>query len=153
MEYRTILGATDFSEHGDLALRRAAELAVAGDAALIALHVLPEPVTPSPLIAHYDVELSQEKIDAAKAEAVVALRERIPEAIRGRLEVEYAVRFGDPASEILEADARLHPDLIVLSTHGRRGWQRWIMGSVAERILQMAKADVLAVRRRPSDEK
>jgi nucleotide-binding universal stress UspA family protein len=153
LEYRNILGATDFSEHGDVALRRAAELAAAGDARLIAFHVLPEPEAPSPLLAHYDVELTKEKIEKAKADAVVELRARIPEALRqSGLEIEYLVSFGDPASEILEADAKHHPDLIVVSTHGRRGWQRWIMGSVAERVLQMAKADVLAVRRRKNGE-
>lgn len=151
MKYQKILGATDFSEHGDRALIRAAQLAAEGGACLIALHVLPEPDSPSPLIAHYGGEWSAEKVAKVKADAAEMLRERIPAELRdGSLEIEYAVELGDPASEILEVDAKRRPDLIVLATHGRRGWQRWIMGSVAERVLQMAKADVLAVRNRPA---
>ena len=153
MKYETILGATDFSEHGDAALGRAAALAASSNARLIAFHVLPEPEAPSPLLAHYDVEVTKDRIEQAKREAAAELEKRIPEALRqAGLDVEYLVSFGDPASEILEADAKRHPDLIVVSTHGRRGWQRWIMGSVAERVLQMAKADVLAVRRRARSE-
>lgn len=149
MNYTKILGATDFSESGDLALKRAAELAMAFDARLIAFHVLPEPDAPSPLIPHYYPDPTTEAIDQAKAAAAVELRARVPEPLRqSGLDIEYLVTFGDPASEILELDVKRQPDLIVVATHGRRGWERWIMGSVAERVVQMAKADVLAVRDR-----
>jgi len=66
--------------------------------------------------------------------------------IESGIEIAYDVRVGDPASEILAFDAQNNPDLIVLATHGRRGWGRWIMGSVSERVVQMAHADVLTIR-------
>ena len=113
------------------------------------MHVLPEPDAPSPLFAHYEVTRDAGKLEAAKQGAAAALEERIPADVKNAdVEIDYRVVLGDPATEILTLDVRLAPDLIVLATHGRRGWQRWIMGSVAERVVQMARADVLAVRER-----
>ena len=153
MTYEHILAATDFSELGDLALCRAAELALALDCRLTAVHILPEPESPSPLFAHYEVHTDEDRMIKAKAGAVEALRERIPKRVReSGLSIEYVVCMGDPVTELLSLDASRHPDLLVLATHGRRGFQRWIMGSVAERVVQMAHADVLAVRRHPEDE-
>jgi nucleotide-binding universal stress UspA family protein len=39
-----------------------------------------------------------------------------------------------PPPEILSLEAQLHPDLIVLSTHGRRGFVHLVLGSVTERV-------------------
>lgn len=148
MRYQHILAATDFSEHGDLALRRAAELAVANQAKLTLVHVLPEPPAPSPLIPHYyDVRADAERLHRAELAAKQALLDRVPQSVKDAgLEVACEVRHGDAATEILAVDAHARPDLIVLATHGRRGLSRWIMGSVAERVMAVAKADVLAVR-------
>ncbi len=153
MEYEHILGATDFSELGDIALKRAAELAIANDARLTVVHVLAELEAPSPLFAHYVVESDEDQRTKAKAAAIAALRDRLaPEVRESGIEIRYEVAIGDPAAELLRMDVRLKPDLIVLATHGRRGWQHWIMGSVAERVVQMAQADVLTVRTRSVDE-
>lgn len=149
MEYRHILGATDFSPLGDLALRRAARLAVERGCKLTAMTVLPQPEMPSPLISHYEVKTGEGQRERARQAAIAALKERLePELGDVQLAVEYVVRVGDPADEILRADGQLSPDLIVLATHGRRGLQRFIMGSVCERVVQLAEADVLAVRER-----
>lgn len=150
MRYLHILGATDFSALGDLAAQRAAELAVANGARLTLVHVLPEHEAPSPLVArYYDVSTDAERLEAARSAAERALAERVPaEAREAGIAIELDVRSGDPASEILAAEAHHHPGLIVVSTHGRRGISRWIMGSVAQRVLGHAKADVLAVRAR-----
>lgn len=149
MKYKHVLAATDFSSLGDLALSRGAQLAADSGAKLTVVHVLPEPDAPSPLFAHYEVTRDAGKLEAAKQGAAAALEERIPADVKNAdVEIDYRVVLGDPATEILTLDVRLAPDLIVLATHGRRGWQRWIMGSVAERVVQMARADVLAVRER-----
>lgn len=146
MDYKHILGATDFSPLGDLALERAARLALRAGCRFTALTVLPQPEMPSPLVSHYEVKTDEGRTEEAKQAAIAALRERIPGELFEQLEVGLEVRIGDPATEILAVDIDLDPDLIVLATHGRRGWKRWIMGSVAERIVQMASADVLTVR-------
>ena len=152
MNYLHVLGATDFSTIGDLALGRAAALAVAANAKLTALTVLAEPEPPSPLIPHYDINTDEGRIARAKLAAIEALKERVPASAReSGIEIAYEVRVGDPAGEILVCDVQLRPDLIVLATHGRRGWHHWIMGSVSERVVQMAHADVLSVREHDED--
>jgi nucleotide-binding universal stress UspA family protein len=68
-------------------------------------------------------------------------------AMRARgVEVEMAVRFGDPAQEIITY-ARAHAlDAIAMATHGRTGLGRMIFGSVAGRILESGVKPVLLVR-------
>jgi nucleotide-binding universal stress UspA family protein len=59
--------------------------------------------------------------------------------------VETIARRGDPRAEILAAaEARL-PDLVLLGTHGRSGWQRLRLGSVAEAVVRDAPVSVLVV--------
>lgn len=148
MRYIHILGATDFSELGDFAVQRAIELALASSARLTLVHVLPEPEAPSPLVArYYDVSTDAERLAKAKADAEAALRERVPEsARRAGLAVEVHVRVGDAASEILASEVDHRSDLLVVATHGRTGVARWVMGSVATRVMGHAKGDVLVVR-------
>jgi len=47
---------------------------------------------------------------------------------------------------ILEAATRWDADLIVLGTHGRRGFERFLMGSVAENLVRIATTSLLLVR-------
>lgn len=61
------------------------------------------------------------------------------------------VRTGIPAVEVLAA---IRPgDLVVMTTHGRGGVRRWLLGSVAEKVVRLAPAPVLLVRppRDPAD--
>ncbi len=150
MRYRHILSATDFSPLGDEAVRHAADLAQLHGARLTVVHVLPEPPGPSPLVPHYySVQPDTDRMNAAKAAALSALTERIPQGARDAgVEITYEVGVGEAASELLALDAKLHPELIVLGTYGRRGLARWILGSVTQRVLSHAKADVLAIRDR-----
>lgn len=153
MEYKHILGATDFSELGDLALVRAAELAEVARARLTVLTVLPPAEMPSPLVPHYEITSGTAERERAIEAAREALAARVPEGLRdGPAELRYEVRIGDPTDEVLAADVELAPDLIVLGTHGRRGWSRIFMGSVSERVVQLARADVLTVRVHPPEQ-
>ena len=53
---------------------------------------------------------------------------------------------GEAASQILDVCASEHADLIALGTHGRSGFSRWAMGSVAERVLRSTEVPLLLVR-------
>ncbi len=53
---------------------------------------------------------------------------------------------GDAAQEILRVAESSGADLIAMTTHGRSGFERWSLGSVAERVIQGAKLPVLLVR-------
>jgi nucleotide-binding universal stress UspA family protein len=58
------------------------------------------------------------------------------------------VMRGNAAEMLLSAGESTHSDLIVMSTHGRSGWQRLWMGSVAMKVVQGACCPVLLVRPR-----
>jgi len=53
---------------------------------------------------------------------------------------------GDPAGEIVDLARRTTNNLVAMSTHGRSGIGRWIMGSVAEKVIQHCKDPVLMIR-------
>lgn len=60
--------------------------------------------------------------------------------------VQIMVRSGEPAPAILSAAADLHATMIAMGTHGRKGFRRWLEGSVAETVLRESHCPVLTVR-------
>jgi nucleotide-binding universal stress UspA family protein len=72
-------------------------------------------------------------------------------AHRAGVRVETVLRDGDAAREILACATRLASDLVVLGTHGRSGYERWVLGSVAEKVLRKAACPVLTVGPLPAD--
>src|SRR5262245_4682640 len=61
-------------------------------------------------------------------------------------QVECSVRHGDAAEVIIESSAAEPQALIAMATHGRSGLGRWLLGSVAEKVLRGASNPVLVVR-------
>jgi nucleotide-binding universal stress UspA family protein len=60
--------------------------------------------------------------------------------------VETAVEEGDPKSKIVEDAASWKADLIILGSHGRRGMERFLMGSVSDAVARHAPCSVQVVR-------
>ena len=73
------------------------------------------------------------------------------EQVSGRLtpgtQVRTAVFYGDPADAIVEKHTLWHADLVVMSTHGRTGPGRALMGSVADQVLRRIDMPVLLIPR------
>jgi nucleotide-binding universal stress UspA family protein len=140
-----VLHPTDFSPGAEAAFARALETARREHGELILVHVL-EGITPRRrgLYAARDLQVR------AAVEAVV--REGL-DRLRAR-----ARKAGVPASDVLaegwvpEQIAKLakkrHAALIVMGTHGRTGWAKVMLGSVAERVILLAPCPVLTVRGR-----
>jgi nucleotide-binding universal stress UspA family protein len=73
--------------------------------------------------------------------------ERIKEELRkAGVDAEIRVDAGDPTEAILHAADSAHVGLIAMSTHGRGGIGRWLLGSVAEAVIHAATVPVLAIR-------
>ena len=53
---------------------------------------------------------------------------------------------GEPAQEIVDTAANEHADLIVMATHGSSGVRRWVLGSVADKVLHTSTTPLLLVR-------
>jgi nucleotide-binding universal stress UspA family protein len=69
---------------------------------------------------------------------------RTAEELAG-IEVETAIRFGDPATEIVEEAEEAGADLIAMATHRRAGVARLVKGSVAERVERATSVPVVFV--------
>ncbi|WP_254839167.1 universal stress protein [Natronomonas marina] len=144
--YERILFPTDGSEGAEAALEHAIDHAVTYDAALHVLYVVEENV---PVLEAGDVTL----LDALEAEG-----ERILEAASERATaagvgtVQATVGGGSPYRTILEYAEDNDIDLIVMGTHGRRGIDRFLLGSVTEKVVRTADCPVVTVRRHETEE-
>lgn len=78
--------------------------------------------------------------EAAETEALQSCVEAFkqsPQAPEGR-SYRFTSLFGDPASEIVRLASELQADAIIMSTHGRTGLKKWMLGSVAQRVTEQA---------------
>ena len=91
---------------------------------------------------------AQTRASAPAAQADEYL-EKIAGSFSGITDVKYTVKLGNPADTILDRAAAQPDTLIAMATHGYSGTRRWLLGSVAEKILHGASNDVLLVR--PAD--
>jgi nucleotide-binding universal stress UspA family protein len=126
-----LLCPVDFSEPSAAALRYAAALTSVVSGHLTILHV--RPASPAR--------------DAGRP-TDGNLETFVSTVIGSDEAVEILERSGDPVTEILNAAVAVGSDVIVMGTHGRSGFQRLLLGSVAERVLRRATAPVLAVPQR-----
>lgn len=139
-----ILCPTDFSEFPSRALAHALPLAKWYEATIAALHVynfVAPPPTKLPTVTNRP-RLSAE----IREEILHELRDFTEPARTAGVLVEHLVVEGDPVDGILNEAGRA--DLLVLGTHGRRGFERLMLGSVAERVLRKSPCPVLTVPRR-----
>ena len=90
--------------------------------------------------------LDERHVAAAKAEADAFVGEALEAAAKARVAATACVGFGEPAAEIVARARSSHPDTIVMGTHGRSGFKRLFMGSVAEEVLRSSPCPVVIVR-------
>jgi nucleotide-binding universal stress UspA family protein len=90
---------------------------------------------------------SDEPYDVARQETEAAVTEYLAghaEALRASgLQVDIGVLHGTPAFSLL--DTIEEDDLVILTSHGQGGYKRWLLGSVAEKLVREAKSPVLLV--------
>jgi nucleotide-binding universal stress UspA family protein len=138
LQFKKILCPVDFDENSPLALGLACELAQKRKATLYVLYVVEIP--PGPEVAV--------PFDKMEGQARKKLEEMARQKINEKAPYEVRVTSGDPSVEILRAAERIGSDLIVMSTHGRKGLRRFVLGSVAERVVREASCPVLTIRPR-----
>ncbi len=143
--FRKILHPTDFSKASGLAFTKALELAKQEHAELRLVHVLMPPAVlleDSFMTAKTWAELTT----AGRREAQRRLAPLLAKARKARVRATAAVLEGTPFEEIVREARRRRADLIVMGTHGRTGVARFFLGSVAARVLALARCPVLTVR-------
>ncbi len=110
--FKKILCPVDFDQNSLLALGLACELAQEGKATLYMLHVVEIP--PGPEVAV--------PFDKMEGQARTKLEQLARQKINGKASYEVRVTSGDPGVEIRRVAERIAPDLIVMATHGRKGF-------------------------------
>ncbi len=137
--FRAILHPTDFSEPREEAFRVACALAKEHSARLFVVHAVVAPPVSS---VHQPMPLPLPGDPRAHLQAVL----RHAQASAPDLQVDGRVVEGDAAARIAEAAQQTQCDLIVMGTHGRTGFGRVLMGSVAEKVLRTAPCPVVTVK-------
>jgi nucleotide-binding universal stress UspA family protein len=139
----TILCPTDFSVFSSRALRHAVALAKQLGARLDVVHVTPglRRYAGDTLLPNAVAEL----VPAMRREAEADARRFVEPAIEARVPVEIEIRDGEPWREILSLAERRPADLVVLGTHGRSGFERFVLGSVTEKLLRLLPCPVMTV--------
>ncbi|CAG4890230.1 universal stress protein [Paraburkholderia saeva] len=143
--YSRILVAVDGSDTSRRAFHAALGLAKSNGAVLRAFYVVEN--TPMYFEAPgYDPSVLRNSLIEQGKELNAALLQAMREAgVQGDVATDEASSIEDVSVVVLAAAAAFNADLLVMGTHGRRGFQRLILGSVAERCVRQAKLPVLLV--------
>ncbi len=141
VQIQNILCPVDFFPASQRALEYAIALARNYGARLHILHVV-SPVLPR----SYEFSSSTADLIRTFEEQALENVEKMGQSARSSgIEVETAVRTGDIADELKVSIAETATDFMVMGTHGRRGFERWILGSVTERLLRHAPVPMLTL--------
>jgi len=136
--YEKILVPLDGSEVSESVLPEVEKLATAFKAGISLLRVAYAPTIPG---------VDPTKTQVAVVREAEEYLQRIEERLKAKgFQVDSHVRYGDEAEEILDHSARGEIGLIAMSTHGHSGVKRWVLGSVAEKILRHATKPIFLVR-------
>lgn len=146
MSYQNILVPVDGSEISLSAVKKAAQLAQAFNSQLTLISLVSEDpflnadfYYPSPIMKEYFVQ--------AYANAEKSLKEAQIIASENGVNANIEIVKGEVSEKgIIETAEKLNTDLIVIGSHGRKGFQKFLLGSFAQDVLQGTKLPVLIVK-------
>jgi nucleotide-binding universal stress UspA family protein len=147
---KRIFAPTDYSDQSRRAFAMAVDLAKQFGASIELLHVWPAPYFGRGY--GYDSTLALDPVehksmfDLIRSNAVKEMQTFVASVeVPPGTTISTHIASGDAPHEILEFIEQHKPDLVVVGTHGRTGPRRWLLGSVAERIVQHSACPVLTV--------
>ena len=141
--YEKILVPLDGSELAERAVRHAEEIARGTGAEVLLLQAvhIPMPIVPEAVL------IAGGKAVAEAGREAAAYLEKTAASLRAEgIRVRTMVEERPPADAILHIADREEVDAIVMSTHGRSGLSRLVMGSVAESVLHATRRPVMLVK-------
>lgn len=148
----TVLVAIDFSEGSLAAFKSGEELAFRLGLGMTLVHVVPRPGHASKGGPGLSADLAEQLWDGLYDDAALVdqVREQLSlflaRAPTARVPVNVVLRAGPPATAIVEAADRIDARVIVLSTAGRRGLERLVVGSTAEEVVRRSDVPVLTIK-------
>ncbi|WP_144906250.1 universal stress protein [Halobellus captivus] len=143
--YERILVPVDGSAPSDAAADHAITLARDADAALSVVSAVDVHALEA---AKLDSEALLDAYEAEAEKHVAAVADR---ARASGVDVDTAVIRGAPYRAILDRIDAVDADLVVMGSHGRRGLERYLLGSTTERVLRLSAVPVLVLRRDEGD--
>lgn len=149
--YRRILVPVDGSDASMVGLTHAVGLAKDQKAQLRIINVVDDLVIAPLMMEPSGAADFTEILESIRSEGRQVLEEAAAHAARAKVRAETAQleNRGRPVSDVILADARRSKcDVIVMGTHGRRGLNRLLLGSDAERVLREAAVPVLLTRQK-----
>ena len=143
--FKRILHPSDFSRASGAAFAKAVQLAKDNRAELVLVHVFTLPLQMMgeayiPPDAYAEIEAS------TRAWAKKGLDKLLAKAKQSGVRARGLVLEGIPHARITRAARSNRTDLIVMGTHGRRGFSHAMLGSDAERVVRESPVPVLLVR-------
>jgi universal stress protein A len=141
MEMKSILIPTDFSELSKNAVDIGLAIAGALPARVILMHSINMPDDMDELSAAYNDYYAYVR-DQASGGLEELMREIEAHGIKAKMELVWGI----PHEEIVKIARKEKVDMIVMGTHGRRGWDRLLMGSQAEQVVRTAPCPVITVK-------
>jgi nucleotide-binding universal stress UspA family protein len=149
LAYQRILVCLDGSALAEAALPHAQMLASDEKAEIILLRISANPAAE---FSFSDPGIAKSIIEELEAETLAYMQ-----SVRARLQkagfrTSFLIRQGAIAETVLRVAAECEVDVIVMSTHGRSGMKRWLLGSVADRVVTHSDTPVMIIRPQPVEE-
>jgi nucleotide-binding universal stress UspA family protein len=155
--FKRILVPLDGSRFAGRALRYAGEIAQRFDAEVVLMQVV-KPAVPvaattgavpgieSPSTAKITVQIAHEEDKRNTARAKRYLSRKVRKIRSQGVEGSYQVEIGDPAQSIMRFARKGHIDLVVMTTQGKSGFKRAVMGSVTDEVIRESGKPVLVIK-------
>ncbi len=140
--YKKILVPLDGSALAEAVLPHAQALAKAEGAEIVLLSV---PMTPNLEFLARSPSLATKVIEDTEIETETYLEKEEAKLTQAGAKVTHIMREGPIPEMILKVADEVHADVIAMSTHGRSGVQRWLMGSVADRVVHYSHIPVMLI--------
>ncbi|MGD2188182.1 MAG: universal stress protein [Desulfobacterales bacterium] len=146
---KKIVCPTDFSDPSYEGLSVAQEFAAHFSAELILVHIIfPGPIVPGVAEPGFHIPSSLKAMQETAERTLEDIsRRKMPDDVPVRT----LVINGKPAYEIVNLADEENADIIVIATHGESGWQKFLFGSVTEKVIRMASCPVLTIQQ-PKEE-
>jgi len=144
VEIKKILFPIDFTENSSKILPYALSMSEKYDSMIYLLHVVED-------LSKWGIGsfVPHLPLDSFKKDAMEGAKKAMDRVCDQQLEgcpnFQKMIVYGDPASEILETIASEDIDMVIMGTHGRKGLEHTIFGSVAENVVKKSDVPVLVV--------
>lgn len=146
--FKRVLVPLDGSERAERAIPLAAKIASASGGTVILVRAVATPVEYGPVFAPH---MGADIIESEQREFTNYLTQVASTPVLANVETETKVVAGGAALAIMQTITQKHVDLVVMTSHGRTGLTRLVLGSVAQHIAQNSPVPVVVLREHGPD--